>query len=122
MINVRYLQIGDWVMCKDFPMVSLPTKIKKEHFLRSLVEFEPIEFTIEMAIKIGYIPHGNIPCNVITDDEIIAFGSLDNLPLPTLYYKKETNTFFYNQQIELKYVHEFQHLLRLMNIDFEFKL
>lgn len=122
MINIRYLQIGDWVMCKDFPMTSLPMRIKKEHFLRSLVEFEPIEFTIEMAIKIGYIPHGNILCNGIPDDEIIAFGSLKNSSLPTLYYKKETNTFFYNQQIELKYVHEFQHLLRLMKIDFDVKL
>ena len=44
----------DWVYIKEYPSIAQPMQVKKEHFVRSLVEFEPIPLTIEILEKNGF--------------------------------------------------------------------
>lgn len=53
-LNVEDLMVGDWVMIKEYPMIAEPRQIKKEHFLRSLCEFEPIPITRNILEKNGF--------------------------------------------------------------------
>jgi hypothetical protein len=50
-MKANELMIGDWVCIKDNPMTAQPMQVKEEHFVRSLVEFEPIPLTPEILEK-----------------------------------------------------------------------
>ena len=54
-MEANELMIGDWMFIKDYPIKALPQKVKSEHFVRSLVEFEPIPLTSEILEKNGRI-------------------------------------------------------------------
>lgn len=53
-IEVEDLMVGDWVYIKDYPIIARAMQVKKEHFVRSLVEFEPISLTAEILEKNGF--------------------------------------------------------------------
>ena len=57
-MKANELMIGDWVYIKDYPMTAQPMQVKKEHFVRSLVEFEPIPLTKELLEKNGFECNG----------------------------------------------------------------
>lgn len=40
-INREELMVGDWVMVKQYPSISLPKQMTNELFVRSLCEFRP---------------------------------------------------------------------------------
>ena len=46
-IDIEELMVGDWVMIHEYPMIKEPRKVVKEHFVRSLCEFEAIPITKE---------------------------------------------------------------------------
>lgn len=48
------LMIGAWVYITDYPMRKEVKQVKPEHFLRSLVTFEPIPLTPEILEKNGF--------------------------------------------------------------------
>jgi hypothetical protein len=104
--------VGDWVYITEHPMRKETKQVKPEHFLRSLVTFEPIPLTPEILEKNGFYRR-EIP----TRDEI---GN---------YYHRKTapSSIFVSMSFddgrdfgnEIKYVHELQHALKLCKIDKE---
>lgn len=104
-MKVTELMIGDWAMVKDYPTIATPTQIRNEHFVRSLVSFEPIPITTEILEKNGF--------------EIKRFVSrIWNEYL--IEYDYENVLFIHNNESQLhikcSYVHELQHALRLCRL------
>lgn len=111
-MKVEDLMVGDWMYIKDYPTITQPKQVKKEHFLRSLVEFEPIPLTQEILEKNGF--GGNKPkVKLILEDTRELLYNI---------YEKVL-TIYWNSQIVFRsqcaYVHELQHALRLCKIDKE---
>ena len=50
-MKVEDLMVGDWVYITEHPMKKEAKQVKPEHFLRSLVTFEPIPLTLEILEK-----------------------------------------------------------------------
>jgi hypothetical protein len=111
-MKAEELMIGDWVFIKDYPMIVQPMQVKKEHFVRSLVEFEPIPLTPEILKKNGLAndPYG---CHFEEDEYMSLEISVEE---EGIYW-----TINYNEYgiLKLKYVHELQHALKLCRIDKE---
>lgn len=109
MVNISKLMIGDWVYIKEYPSIAQPMQVKKEHFVRSLVEFEPIPLTTEIIEKNGFEKNRD-------------YG----------YFIGQTNSGYYiyfdNNYLSIQagydaiefawceYVHELQHALKLCGI------
>lgn len=104
------LMVGDWVFIKDYPIKASPQKVRPEHFVRSLVEFEPIPLTTEILEKNGfeYDPYYH---NWIYDEFTINYGHLID--------EEEGDYLFIwiaDTSMKLTYVHELQHALRLCGL------
>ena len=101
------LMVGDWVFIKDYPIKALPKKVRPEHFVRSLVEFEPIPLTTEILEKNGFVRLGkqyNIwMCR--------GFGFSLKLVDGVFGYYEQGHPYY--PTFITKYVHELQHALRL---------
>lgn len=129
------LMIGDWVMIKDYPMITQARQMTPDHFVRSLCEFEGIPITKEFLIKNGFefFPmeyqiyglytlktehcllkysnkHGDI-----TIFKARQGGIDDNGNCISGFYEISHGRF------DIKYVHELQHILKLCKIELDLK-
>lgn len=111
-LQAKDLMVGDWVYAQDYPTKALPKKVKPEHFVRSLVEFEPIPLTQEILEKNGWILEWGLEWN--NDDAI------------DLMAEWEDDRFWWflgdTPVVAINYVHELQHVLRLCGIEKEIEL
>ena len=120
--------VGDWVYITDHPMKKEAKQVKPEHFLRSLVIFEPIQLTPEILEKNGFHKQDNY--YVITD--IPKANSFWNIKIrfatehPTYVKRIEIGNVDGSDAININmstigsgkiyYVHELQHALKLCGI------
>lgn len=114
-MKITDLMVGDWVYIKEYPSIAQPMQVKKEHFIRSLVEFEPIPLTKEILDKNGF--WGEVYSWINVGDE----KTLEYYPLEhrlSLWYGEGKN-----QELLFRcqcfYVHELQHALKLCKIEKE---
>jgi hypothetical protein len=118
-MKAEELMIGDWVFIKDYPMIAQPMQVKKEHFVRSLVEFEPIPLTPEILKKNGFELEGYGNHEVFElEDFKIYINDLDNFVVCELFDDSDWGW----QIIDFcvcHFVHELQHALKLCRIDKE---
>ena len=130
-INREELMVGDWVMVKQYPSISLPKQMTNELFVRSLCEFRPIPLTKEFIIANGFTSN--------KEPNLQSF-CLPNLDVPEFYVLEYPNTaivvdirekFFsvsvfgdgiHIEHNTLKYVHELQHIFNLFGLKKEFVL
>ena len=118
-MKAKELMIGDWVFIKDYPIKALPQKVKPEHFVRSLVEFEPIPLTPEILEKNGWIKDGYF--YKAEDGSYIQLGEL----FEHASFRAEKHGIPREIQTSphlLKYIHQLQHALRLCGIEKEIEL
>lgn len=125
-LNKEDLMIGDWVMIKDYPMISEPKRMTENHFVRSLCEFEAIPITNDFLLKNGFefIPtektenKGNFYLKV--ENCLLIYTPGYNV---IQIYKARIDRYEINcEQFPIEYVHELQHILKLGKIDIEIKL
>lgn len=125
-MKANELMIGDWCFIKNYPIKALPQKVQPEHFVRSLIEFEPIPLTGEILEKNGF--EG---CEEGSAWSIFQHKEEGKSALYQIYWS--TNGFYleisaYTSQIGdfnrmgIQFVHELQHALRLCGIDKTIKL
>ena len=117
MLGIDEIMVGDWLYITDHPMRKEAKQVKPEHFLRSLVTFEPIPLTKEILEKNGFE----------LDDDCEYFGVDDRVMLRDNPEYMNTNnawdvhidTTDYRTigNLELTYVHEFQHFLKSCKIN-----
>lgn len=132
MLGVDEIMVGDWVYIKDYPIRKEAKQVVPEHFVRSLVEFEPILLTVDILKK-------NFQCYEYFDEkftqEYIGHCDIQNTNTSTCrihyhYYTRNNNCYEsikagFNMvlgEIQLKYVHQLQHFLRLVGYKGEIKL
>lgn len=117
------LMIGDWVYIKDYPMIKSPQRIRPEHFVRSLVDFEPIPLTPEILEKNGFMKQEDGCFRYFKSyDENYYFGfeSISYLfERKTAKITKEHSQSGLQERVEFtcEYLHELQHALRLCGIE-----
>lgn len=133
-LNIEDLMVGDWVMIKEYPMIAEPRQIKKEHFLRSLCEFEPIPLSKKFLEDNGFdfFPMEYHVYGIYTlqtehcllkysnkHGDITIFKSTKGIDkngnCTDGYYDISCGRFC------VKYIHELQHILRLCKIEIELK-
>jgi hypothetical protein len=128
-MTTQDIMIDDWVYIKDHPIKALPTKVKPEHFVRSLVEFEPILLT-KKILEENKFKRYSFPC-IEKHHQWISYISPSasiSLWCCKLYDNEDDgwvidiNVPYYSCHIKIKYLHELQHVLKLCNIDKEIKL
>lgn len=119
-IQAKDLMIGDWVYIKDHPIKSQPQKVKPEHFVRSLVEFEPIPLTLEILEKNGFKKDEKFEemyyWNWRIGDDCISYDK--ETGIVRIFHTYGHLVFV----LPLSYVHELQHALRLCGIEKEIEL
>ena len=134
-LNIEDLMVGDWVMIKEYPMIAEPRQIKKEHFLRSLCEFEGIPITREFLMKNGFefFPMEHHIYGLYTLKTEHCLLKYSNKHGDITIFKARQGSIddngncvggFYeinNGRFGIKYVHELQHILRLCKIEIELK-
>lgn len=114
------LMIGDWVYITDYPMRKETKQVKPEHFLRSLVTFEPILLTPEILEK----------NDILYEKQSFYYVIEDVKDLECTYYIQQmlqgdwaigVDIGAYDCSVfaRVKYVHELQHALKLCGIDKE---
>ena len=123
-LKVTDLMVGDWVYIKYYPMTAQPMQVKKDHFVRSLVEFKPIPLTPEILEKNGFVQDTNYSFRLFS---------------PKVYKTRDIGvdftikgfTFWYGDTISIACgdgsrinrlpccVHHLQHALKLCGIDKE---
>lgn len=117
------LMVGDWVYITEHPMRREAKQVKPEHFLRSLVTFEPIPLTPEILKKNNILYEKSSYCYIIDN----------NKDLECIYYITQTSqgdwvvgvdTGAYESPVfaRIKYVHQLQHALKLCRIEKEIVL
>lgn len=122
-MKVNELMIGDWVFIKDYPIKALPQKVRPEHFVRSLIEFEPIPLTPEILERNGFKPY--IPENHL--ETVYACQDVSKAVADELYalWPCQDGLFYLLLRVDGKdmirmnvhYVHQLQHALKLCGID-----
>lgn len=127
-LNKEDLMIGDWVMIKDYPMISEPKRMIENHFVRSLCEFEAIPITEDFLLKNGFefIPNKKTENKgsfyLKTGHCLLIYTNGCNV---MQIYKTRISGIDYEincEQFPIEYVHELQHILKLGKIDIEIKL
>ena len=122
-LGIDEIMVGDWLYITDHPMRKEAKQVKPEHFLRSLVVFEPIPLTAEILEKNGFeLDDSNdkeyfneyfgVDNRVMLRDnpEYMNTNNTWDVHIDTTDYRTIGN-------LELSYVHEFQHFLKLCKID-----
>lgn len=139
-IDIEELMVGDWVMIHEYPMIKEPRKVVKEHFVRSLCEFEAIPITKEFLLKNGFefLPvekngHKGV-FDLKTEHCFLRYSNKYNV---IQIYKahvsgidpESRNCTYKGDRYEIKcehfpikYVHEIQHILRLCKINLDVKI
>lgn len=140
-INREELMVGDWVMVKQYPIISLPKQMTNELFVRSLCEFSPIPLTDEffeancfdkqtvsefMGIGLNVDIVGY---DLDNDNSCVYLYHLDNATImvesPKFNATVSISVPGSNKYLEfdnLKYVHELQHIFNLFGLKKEFVL
>ena len=131
-MSINEMMVGDWLYIKDHPMRKEAKQVVPEHFVRSLVEFEPILLTVDILKK-------NFQCYEYFDEKFTQYymGHCDiqNTNTSTCrihyhYYTRNNNCYenikagfnIVCGDIQLKYVHQLQQFLRLVGYKGEIKL
>lgn len=119
------LMIGDWVYITEHPMKKEAKQVKPEHFLRSLVVFEPIPITPEILEKNGfeYVNIYPYPAFRIDDKEnrfaiTVAFPEGNKTKRKYPFIEIDGRDVFV-EHIIVNFIHELQHALRLCRIEKE---
>lgn len=138
-LNIEDLMVGDWVMIKDYPMISEPLKMTENHFVRSLCEFEAIPLTKEFLLNNGF--------TFFPVEPIYGYGvfQLKTEHCLLRYSNKHCDIQIYKArrggidpesgncthrgdryeincgQFLINYIHELQHILKLCKIEIELK-
>jgi len=123
-MKANELMVGDWVYIKDYPMIKSPQRIRPEHFVRSLVDFEPIPLTSDILEKNGFVSNKHVypyPYYeyINEEDEVkIGFaypqGNRTSYKEPWVYIDSEH---VFIEHLPCIFVHQLQHALRLCGID-----
>ena len=136
-IDIEELMVGDWVYIHEYPMIKEPRKVVKEHFVRSLCEFEAIPITIEFLRDNGFEYLSMEEGGVFYLKTEHCFLRYSNIYQELQIYKahlgeidpKTRNCIRRNDRYDIKcdrfridYVHELQHILRLCKIDIDVKI
>lgn len=116
-MKVEDLMVGDWVYITEHPMRKEAKQVKPEHFLRSLVTFEPIPLTPEILKKNGFV-NSYIDLS-LNKDSVYKYNHfytgnsvIVDMESNKLIVKYENDIWMnlpYNRTI---YVHELQHVLK----------
>jgi len=85
--------------------------------INDIAQLQPIPLTAEILEKNGFVKD-----KTQYDEDFYEFWSEDSDRCIFLYVYKEYFLLFDNSNIEIKYVHELQHALRLCNIEKEIEL
>ena len=121
-MSINEIMVGDWVYIKDYPMRKEAKQVVPEHFVRSLVEFEPIPLTSEILLNNGFEERGFGEYYYFDDEELIRVV----LRICEEYYMTTDNTWSAQANnieyesigsIELTYVHELQHFFKSCKLD-----
>jgi len=129
-MKVEDLMVGDWMYITEHPIKKEAKQVKPEHFLRSLVTFEPIPLTAEILEKNGFIDssfEANKKYKYIIHTNEYQLGYYPKMNSFNVY-KKGIDPFYGKDkfccgfQNIVKYVHELQHALKACKIDKEIKL
>lgn len=137
-INREELMVGDWVMVKQYPTISLPKQMTNELFVRSLCEFRPIPLTNEF-FEANCFAKQNVSefiGNDLNIENIVGYDltyvyllHLDNATVmvesPKFNATVSISVPGSNKYLEfdnLKYVHELQHIFNLFGLKKEFVL
>lgn len=123
-MKVEDLMIGDWVYITDYPMRKEVKQITPGHFVRSLVEFEPIPLTPKILEKNGFENVDNLypfPTFRIDDKEnyfciTIGFPKGNKTRIKYPFIEIDVKNIFI-EYIKINFVHELQHALKLCGID-----
>ena len=123
-LGIDEIMVGDWLYITDHPMRKEAKQVKPEHFLRSLVTFEPIPLTTEILEKNGFeLDDSNdkeyfneyfgVDNRVMLRDnpEYMNSNNTWDVHIDTIDYRTIGNN------LELSYVHEFQHFLKSCKIN-----
>jgi hypothetical protein len=116
-MSINELMIDDWVYIKDYPMRKEAKKVTPQHFVRSLVEFEPIPLTTEILLKNGFEDLG---CGeyYFADENgnrvlLDTRGGEEYMTTNDSWFAQaHNNEFDVIGSIELTYVHELQHFFK----------
>lgn len=132
-MKVEDLMVGDWVYITEHPMKKEAKQVKPEHFLRSLVTFEPIPLTLEILEKnftmydleyfIPEYPSHNPEANdyfSIYHDRCSGLSTIWKTEYIDGFYSDVETKFV--SVVSIKYVHELQHFLKSCMINKEIKL
>ena len=123
-LNKEDLMIGDWVMIKDYPMISEPLRMTENHFVRSLCEFEAIPITNDFLLKNGFefLPVKDVFFLFLRTEQCLLAYMNGHRALKI--YKEQVGDIYpiSCEQFPIEYVHELQHILKLGKIDIEIKL
>ena len=121
-LDIKDLMVGDWVICKDYPMTDEPRRIKPEHFLRSLVEFEAIPLTPEI------LAHNNFERQELGGGVVVMWTGYgeDNAGDIEVEFRPDGEIFVkidvmgvYMRTDCIEYVHSLQHEFHAFNINID---
>ena len=119
-LKVTDLMVGDWCYIKDYPMSAQSMQVKEEHFVRSLVTFEPIPLTPEILEKNGFEKEGVIELYNLyagIDHRVTIHDDKEYMNSNNEWYVHvDSEDYSTIAGCELTYVHELQHLLKLCKI------
>lgn len=128
-MKAEELMIGDWVFIKDYPIKALPQKVRPEHFVRSLVEFEPIPLTPEILERNGFLANKHVYPYPYYEYEVKEIKLIIGFAFPQgnkTSYKKPwvciDTECVYIEHLPCMFVHQLQHALRLCGIEKEIEL
>ena len=125
-LGIDEIMVGDWMYITDHPMRKEAKQVKPEHFLRSLVIFEPIPLTKEILEKNGFERDECIPQEKYyngIDNRVILHNDKEYMNSVNEWYVHiDSKDYCSIAHCELTYLHELQHLLTLCKIDFEFSV
>lgn len=136
-LNKEDLMIGDWVMIKDYPMISEPKRMTENHFVRSLCEFEAIPITKKFLLKNGFefFPMDKNIFGIYTLKTEHCLLKYSNKHGDITIFKGRTGSVVDDSgncisgcygishgRFDIDYVHELQHILRLCKIDIDVKI
>lgn len=119
-MKVEDLMVGDWVYITEHPMRKEAKQVKPEHFLRSLVTFEPIPLTPEILEKNGIIYEKPSFYYVIKDDnDLECTYYIQQVLQGNWVVGVDIGAYDCSVFARIEYVHELQHALKLCKIDKE---
>ena len=118
-MKIDELMVGDWLYITDHPMRKEAKQVKPEHFLRSLVVFEPIPLTLEILEKNDILYEKQSYYYVIEDDKDLECTYYIQQVQGDWTIGVDIGAYDCSAFARIKYVHELQHALKLCGIEKE---